>query len=223
MSLTLTEITAHMTLDGFLYYGFWAISGLLGLGYLALTGMLPKEFSNHSWLAVGILIGLIIASIVLRKWKKPVSSTTDQDSSTNGKFSSVVSRTSTKVLATYNSHSRPVLLSVSGIIAIDICSHILRHWALLSMVDVELSLAAIAALTCISIFVGLASMMPMGLGGYDLSLALLLAQFGVPWETSLLIPIINRAGSIAFSVLAGAWSARGLDINPFDKQWRSAT
>jgi len=222
MSLSLSDITAHMALDGFLYYGFWALSALFGLSYLALTGVLPTEFSSHSWLAIGIMTGIMFISIAARKWKKPSSSAQDSESTTNRKFSSRVWSTSTKILATCNSHSRRILLSASGIVVLDICSHILRHWALFSMINVELSLAVIAALTCISIFVGLASMMPMGLGGYDLSLALLLAQFGIPWETSLLVPIINRVGNISFSVLVGVWSARGLDLNPLGKRWRSA-
>jgi uncharacterized membrane protein YbhN (UPF0104 family) len=83
------------------------------------------------------------------------------------------------------------------------------------MVGYMLPIEKIFVITSISIFTGLISMMPMGLGGYDITIVLLLTQASVPLEVAIIIPIFNRIGTIFISILFGLRAAYYLSINPF--------
>ena len=67
-------------------------------------------------------------------------------------------------------------------------------------------------------------MMPMGLGGYDAMLVLLLMQFSVDAELAISVAIINRLASIVIGILTGTIGGMRLGLNPFNKKlWRRIT
>jgi uncharacterized membrane protein YbhN (UPF0104 family) len=61
-------------------------------------------------------------------------------------------------------------------------------------------------------------MMPLGLGGYDISLISLLLLLGIDTETALLTPIFSRLSMLAVISVLGAISMVKLGINPFKQK-----
>ena len=61
--------------------------------------------------------------------------------------------------------------------------------------------------------------MPLGLGGYDVTLVYLLVQAGVPSHTGVAIVVANRLGSIAVSAVLGSWGGWMLGVNPLRATW----
>jgi len=112
-----------------------------------------------------------------------------------------------------------ILVLAAMIVAADIASQVARHAALLEMFDVHLSWAQIFTVVALSFFAGLASLMPLGLGGYDVTLVYLLTQAGVPSHTGVAIVVANRLGSILVSIVLGGWSGWTLGVNPLRTAW----
>ena len=65
------------------------------------------------------------------------------------------------------------------------------------------------------------SMMPLGIGGYDLALIFFLSQYGVPPEMALVASVSNHLVNIFWSLVLGVWSGLSLGVNPFSlKVWK---
>jgi len=79
---------------------------------------------------------------------------------------------------------------------------------------------AVFVITTVSIFTGMISMMPMGLGGYDAMLVLLLMQYSIEPEYAVSIAIINRLTILFISIVSGIYGGTQLELNPFKTQWR---
>jgi uncharacterized protein (TIRG00374 family) len=101
------------------------------------------------------------------------------------------------------------LVSASGlflaiaILLLDIAGYILRHGAILAAMNVELTLPLIAYVTTVSIAAGFISMLPMGIGAYDVTLIFLLTTLGVPLDSAVLVPLFNRAVNMVVSIALG--------------------
>jgi uncharacterized membrane protein YbhN (UPF0104 family) len=55
--------------------------------------------------------------------------------------------------------------------------------------------------------------MPLGLGGYDLSLVFLLTLLDVPRELALVVPIINRIVMIGLGLILGVISLNRISLS----------
>jgi len=197
LKLKIKTISKFLLLDGILYYGSWiSIACIAGFNLLS-------KFKNTIELSIITSIILIVTSflifilffIKIKKYKDKISTI--------------------KPYTIYSSLNKRIISSLLFITYTDITSHILRHWALLGMVGYMLPIEQIFVITAISIFTGLISMMPMGLGGYDITIVLLLTQASVPLEIAILVPIFNRMGTIFISIIFGLRAAYYLSINPF--------
>ena len=210
--MSLTEIAGLLFLDGMLYYAFWGASAVVTA--LGVT-QLPKElhFTAENLAVLSIPVGVIALYVVFRLLRQnPNKKTSD----TTGSLQSRITDKFQVLLDLYRKIGARALIWTSLVCCVDILTHIFRHWALLQTLGQTLPITLVATVTCISVFSGLLSMMPMGLGGYDIVLALLLTQAGVPGDVALTVPILNRFGNIAASMLLGIWGGWGLGLNPFD-------
>jgi uncharacterized membrane protein YbhN (UPF0104 family) len=111
------------------------------------------------------------------------------------------------------------ILSAGAIVFADIISNVLRHWALLAMLGYHLAWDTLFVITSVSIFAGLASLMPAGLGGYDAVLVLLLVKSSIPLEAAILVTVFNRMGTILVSAVLGVIAGYRLGLNPFKRDW----
>ena len=122
-----------------------------------------------------------------------------------------------KFITGLSSANNSIITSCALIYTIDIAGIIMRHYFIILIVGSDISLTMVAAITCISFFIGLISMMPMGLIGYDATIVILLQQASLPLEMAILVPVINRSLTIACAVTLGTWSAYSLGFKPLQE------
>jgi uncharacterized membrane protein YbhN (UPF0104 family) len=99
------------------------------------------------------------------------------------------------------------------IFVIDIAGYVLRHALILYAAEAKINIIKLGFITTVSIFAGFLSMLPMGMGAYDISLIFLLSQSGISHEISLMVPIINRTGNILASLLLGIPSSYAIGVS----------
>ncbi len=177
LRLPLASASTLLLFDGLLSYGLWAAVTLALYPWFprpSLPGELPL------YLAIGLVVALAAFAIArrsiaaARRWREQLATLT------------------------------PVALTGAvTVLALDIVGYIVRHGAILAALGTELAPVPLAFATVASITAGFLSMLPMGLGAYDVTLIFLLTLFGVPAEIAVLVPLINRAGNILVSVLLG--------------------
>jgi uncharacterized protein (TIRG00374 family) len=95
----------------------------------------------------------------------------------------------------------------------DIFFYGIRHSLILTGLGVQCPLVSVTLIVAISIFAGFVSLMPLGLGGYDLSLVFLLTLIGVPKELALVVPVINRIVMIGAGLILGTISMGRISLS----------
>ena len=95
----------------------------------------------------------------------------------------------------------------------DILFYGIRHTFILKGLGIQCSLISISFVVAISIFAGFVSLMPLGLGAYDLSLVFLLTLLDVPRELALVVPIINRIVMIGVGLILGLISLNRISLS----------
>ena len=95
----------------------------------------------------------------------------------------------------------------------DILFYGIRHSLILIGLGVQCSLVSVTLIVAISIFAGFVSLMPLGLGGYDLSLVFLLTLIGVPKELAMVVPLINRMVMIGVGLILGTISMSRISLS----------
>lgn len=205
--LDFTTITALMALDGMLYYGGWALSALAAVVWLSYAG----DWQSLGWtlLALSVLVAL---ALVLRRRRRL------QEGAAEVPGDKWARRW--RDLRGVCAALRPrVLLLAALIVAADIFTQVMRHDALLAMFGDHLPRPQLFAIVALSFFAGLASLMPLGLGGYDVTLVYLLVQAGVPAHAGVAIVVANRLGSVAVSAVLGSWGGWMLGVSPLRTAW----
>jgi len=110
--------------------------------------------------------------------------------------------------------SRNVVILNSLLVISDIFFYGVRHALILAALGTQLSLLKVTLIVAISIVAGFVSLMPFGLGGYDISLIFLFTLFDVPHEVAVAVPIINRAFMLFLVFILGGTSVLHLGITP---------
>lgn len=214
LGLGLGRISSLLVLDGLMYYGAWGGAALASL--LAAAGRygVPARTSELIAAAVAVLAVSLLAWLA-RGRLLPGPLLARLRARTGERF---------RALREFGRGTRPGLAGLSAaVIVADVTSQVLRHWAMLAMLGVSLSWLQLCLITTVSMFTGFISLMPMGLGGYDAMLILLLAQASVPAEVGISTALANRLGSVAVSAVLGMWGGYRLGLSPFRRQWmRSA-
>ncbi len=178
LRITLTQTSVLLVVDGFLSYGTWLIATILL--YLALPSF---PFSGQVLpYAIGVLgLAFVAITFVVRSRGAALRN----------------------LRAQVESIEFCTLLTAEFVLIVDIGGYVLRHAAILWALGMYLSPIQIAFATVLSITVGFLSMLPMGIGAYDVTLILLLSQYGVPEEVAVVVPLINRVGNLLVAVLLG--------------------
>jgi uncharacterized membrane protein YbhN (UPF0104 family) len=203
-------VSSGLVVDGLLYYGGWALCSVLALPIIISHGLGPDYLSGLIMGGMMLLLAVILClryfpAMIPPAWIKRFK----------GRYSASVT-----ALHAFRTGLTPRVLFVAMmVVLVDIFFQAMRHGLILSLFNHPLPWLLVGAIAVVSIFAGLLSMMPMGLGGYDLTLVALLVAAAVPVELAVLVAVINRVASIAVSVVLGLWAARRLQLNPFDRAW----
>lgn len=188
--------SAVLIIDSCLLYGTWFLVGTAG------GGLFMPEWNVKKPVILVIVIMVIVALLfVLVRLSQKDSHRFPWLSKYIGRFISVLNKVSVYV----------IVINVT-LLLIDIYIYGVRHFLILSALGVECSLLKVISMVAISVFAGFISLMPLGLGGYDLSLALLLTIVGVPREAAIATPLINRISMISVGLVLGSISYSRLGI-----------
>jgi len=210
--LDFSNIFTLLTVDTLVYYGGWALSATVAIAAFSYQG-------RWEWMGLPLVVLLCLA-MVATIWKRRA-----KGGRLKNKGVSNITPTSKwaqcwTILREIGARlTGRTLLAVLIIVIIDVATQVARHGALLAMFNSSLSWPQLCGIVAISIFAGLASLMPLGLGGYDITLVYLLTQAGVPAEMGTSIVIINRLGSFAMSAVLGGWAGWRLGISPLRAEW----
>lgn len=202
----LNQISSYLLLDGAIYYALWMLSAVFALFFSITLPTKLKININILLVTCTILFFFIWLSVFLlqdRKINKEVEPCKRR----------VILTKFQEILRTFKNFTPVALLLTICVVITDIISHVLRHWALLASMGFSIPLEQIFITTSIGIFAGLTSMMPMGLGGYDLTIVLLLTHFSVPPEIAVCVPVLNRILTLIFSAIFGSWGGLSLGLN----------
>jgi uncharacterized membrane protein YbhN (UPF0104 family) len=189
-----TATGALLIVDGLFNYGAWSLAAALG-GMRLLPGSHVQGLALLLVLIIGGAAALLF--VAGRRWL-PESGT-----DFGARFATGL-----------RSLSPTVGLLNATLLVLDVLSYGVRHALILAAFGIEASFWAVTAAVAISILAGFASLMPLGLGAYDVSLAFLLAGIGVPREVAVAVPLINRLAGISTGLLLGSVSAHHLGIRP---------
>lgn len=85
----------------------------------------------------------------------------------------------------------------------DVFVYGVRHWVAIRALGGNVELLTVTLIVGMSVSAGFLSLMPLGLGAYDLSLGFLLHGLGLPDEIAIALPLINRIAIVSLSLLLG--------------------
>lgn len=219
--VSLGRISSLLILDGLLYYVMWGLAACGALlafaGRLELSAEMTLGLAGAALALVGLLGGWLA-------WLRPRER---EGVAGEGRAGTRLSDALRQRIAGLRMAARETdagaVRAAAAIAALDIVSHVLRHGALLAVCGVSLEPGALALVACVSVFVGLVSLMPMGLGGYDVTLVLLLTQLGVVTEVAILVAVMNRVVTIVVGSALGVWGGFALGLHPLRRDWMSRT
>lgn len=191
LGVPLGSISAGLVMDALVSYGSWLLIG--GVAGMVVLGRMPEEWRYGFLLGGGALVvggGLLMA--VRRR------------------------RVGDRVRAAWwngAAWARVGLRGGAGLllaVAVDIASHAGRHLALATLLGLDVPPGDLAVLAVFAVFAGIVSFMPMGLGGYDVTLAAGLIGLGAPPDAAAAMVLANRVGTLTVSAVLGLWSAHAL-------------
>ncbi|MBW2004089.1 MAG: flippase-like domain-containing protein [Deltaproteobacteria bacterium] len=186
IKITLLKVTTFMALDGLLNYSLWGVPALI---FLPVYGI---DFPQYTFLFLLIIPVLLLFAYLLRQRLRNLLKTLYDN---------------IRLLTLKSTFAATLFL------LFDITSYICRHSLILAALNVQVPFFQVAIITIISIFGGFISMIPMGMGAYDVTIILLLTQSGVSYETALLVPLVNRTGNILASIVLGSPSSYALGVS----------
>jgi uncharacterized protein (TIRG00374 family) len=205
--INIVQSTSLLMLDGIINYTCWGIAAAVSLCLIIKQDLFKNSLA--SFVALSIIVLLFLYFI----WKK-------RQLIFPAELRKVINDNNGGVKQLISSIDHPLIFKALLIMPIDIGSHIVHHWAIFSMLGINLEWSAIFVITTVCVFTGLISMMPMGLGGYDAMLILLLTQYSIEPEYAISIAVINRLSSLAISFATGIYGGFQLEMNPFKTKWR---
>ncbi len=188
---------ALLLIDSFFLYGAWILAGASGVAVMLPEWGLGTPAGVAGIMITGAAALTLFARHDWRHWQRhPLLS------AAIGRFSLGLQMLSAKAA-----------LGNTLLLAIDILIYGLRHTLILAALGVDCSLLQVTLVVAMSVFAGFASLMPLGLGGYDFSVIFLLTMIGVPREAALAVPVINRILMISSIAVLGCISAGQLGLS----------
>lgn len=178
LGLTAKRIIFFLTVDGVMNLAVWGLFGAVSFIYLL---PIAEVLSNYAF-AIAAALGVVLALFLGRKFiGKIISPLVDRE---------------------FEISARTIALSGS-LVTFDVVGFGLRHIAIFMFLGLPVNYLDAFLIGILSIFAGIASTLPMGLGAYDATLILLLTTRGVSLELASLAPVLNRTLNLLSSILFG--------------------
>ena len=198
-------LVSVLTIDGFVYYAVWLLA-CIWAGYAVWGTVLDVfAFDTKSFLILLPLfsIAVVLLLVFLRKLRGL----------------HILQRLKKSWKEIVSGLNAVAILGIVAVFLVDLSSQVFRHWMILYLLGYNLEAEVILGITAVSIFAGMISFLPLGLGAYDAILVSLLVSGSVPLHDALLVPLINRGLSLSVALLLGVWGAFSLGMNPFHRGW----
>jgi len=196
LGLDYMTASAVLIIDSFSLYGTWLMVGMVGG-----TVLVPAWNVKTPVIVVIIITGIVTFLFFFTRYGQCHWYRFAWLSKYVQQFSSVLNQVSINIV-----------ISNVTLLIMDIFIYGIRHTLILSALGVECSLLKVTAVVAISVFAGFISLMPLGLGGYDLSLIFLLTMIGVPRKAAMATPLINRIAMLSVVLILGSISFSRLGI-----------
>jgi len=183
LKLKSSAIIKMMGIESTLFIIFWGIYALsLIVSSPEISHLLDKKIQHQFFIGVTLIIifSILLASIIKKR--------------------DTLQRILTEI---------PLLFLTTIIMSllVDISLYGVRHIIISNALGIEIEPTIMFSIGIISIFAGIISALPMGLGAYDACLILLLKLYGIEIEIALIVALSNRLGTILASFVLGVPSA----------------
>lgn len=180
--LGVKRIIYILAVDGFINLAIWGFFGAICFIYL-----LPiSDIADHY---VYVLAGVVIVAIVAYFGRN-----------------SLLNIARPLLDREYEVSKKTIGLSASLVTA-DVIGFGLRHFAIFLFLGLPMTFLDAFLIGILSVFAGIASTLPMGLGAYDATLIFLLTRHGIPLDVASLAPILNRILNLLSSMIFGGTSS----------------
>jgi len=179
LGLASQRIIFFLTVDGVISIATWAVFGAASFVYLLPRMVLPSAFVYVVAGMIVLLLLLFFARRLVRKLLQPLRS------------------------REFSISSRAFAFCTS-VLVLDVVGYGLRHVAIFLFLGIPVGYIEGFLIGVLSVFAGIASTLPLGLGAYDGALVFLLAAQGISLELAGMAPIINRTLNVLSSVVFGA-------------------
>lgn len=193
--MNMASTTTFLFIDTLLSYGMWLYVALIG------TLLFFWRFDPFSAIAIVSIAFLTFGGIILmlQKYSTIPDMLPKRLGALQMQFSSIR-------FFSWITQASPIMI-------IDVLVYTFRHFLIFKALDIQISFGYTLILVAIGFCGGLLSMMPMGLGGYDLSIVFMLMHLGVPRESAVLVPVIERFVMLLTSVIFGSVSLHKLHLS----------
>jgi len=198
-------LVSVLTIDGLVYYSIWLLA-CIWAGYAAWGAVLDIfAFEAKSFLILLSLfaIAVVLLVVLLRKLR-------------GLHILQRLEKSGKEIVSGLNAVA---ILGIVTVFLVDLSSQVFRHWMILYLLGYNIEAEVILGITAVSIFAGMISFLPLGLGAYDVILVSLLVSVSVPLQDAILVPLINRGLSLSVALLLGMWGALSLGMHPFHRGW----
>jgi uncharacterized membrane protein YbhN (UPF0104 family) len=209
--LPLTHVVTLLTLDGIVYYAPWFLLSAVFIGQALVRVDLRAGLG--AWSAVLALVAVLVLMLLIRlssRYRQRAAHGTRGPSRLAGQLKEAVAMLGVLEVGL-----------ATGIVLVNVAAIVVVHWALIEAVGQSLPIGTVCVVTVVSVFAGLVSFTPMGLGSYDAALVLLLTDQSLPLGAALAVPALHRVGMLAITAVVGAWSGSRLALNPFRASTRA--
>ncbi|MCK4783692.1 MAG: flippase-like domain-containing protein [Desulfobacteraceae bacterium] len=196
LGLDYPTVGALLIIDSVLFYTLWFLAAAIGGAVLMPNQRLLIPAAALMLTASGFALLFVVTHV---DWPRL---------SRSQRLSDFTSRLSTglKLMTMRVGLINALLLSS------DILFYGIRHTLILMGLGVKCSLIEITLIVATSIFAGFVSLMPLGIGGYDVSLAFFLTLIDVPRELAVAVPVINRISMVSVGLILGGISLNSLAL-----------
>jgi uncharacterized membrane protein YbhN (UPF0104 family) len=178
LGLVSRRIVFFLTVDGLINIAAWGLFGAASFICLLPLAGVSKGYLYVIAAAVGLFLVMLFARRLLGKLLRPLR---DPE---------------------FAISTRTVVMSVT-IVIIDVFGFGVRHIAIFMLLGLPINYLDGFLIGILSVFAGIASTLPLGLGAYDAALIFLLTSHGVSLDMAGVAPILNRMLNLLSSMLFG--------------------
>jgi len=190
LKLDLARASSVISVDSFLSYCLWAAAAML-----AVVVLVPGfDISPLYYVSAILLAGFVLTMLLVRSHGNLF------------RYFPELQKFFLRFVHSIKAISKLVWMSNILLLVVDIMVYGLRHTVILAAMGIEVSVYKVALIVSLSVVAGFVSLMPMGIGGYDLTMVFLLSSAGVRGDVALMLPLVHRFFMMITGIALGVFS-----------------